>query len=75
MSSADNSRPLASRTLRRQVMSWLISRIARMGFSRVMSRNTTSSSSIWSSATVVPTLTYETYSDMFESPAITWRRR
>src|SRR3954447_19532943 len=38
------SRPLASRTLRRPVMSWLTSRIARMGFSSVRSRITTPAS-------------------------------
>ena len=46
MSSALTSRPLASRTRRRQVMSWLISRMARIGFSSVMSRSTT----LWSSS-------------------------
>ena len=39
--SALTSRPLERRTVRRQVMSWLISRIARIGFSSVMSRSTT----------------------------------
>ena len=44
--------------MRRQVMSWLISRIARIGFSRVMSRSTTwGSSSIRSMHAAAPTLT------------------
>ena len=76
MSSALASRPLASRTRRVQVMSWLISRIARIGFSRVMSRSTTfGSSSIRSMMLVAPTLRKVAYSLMFESPTITWRRR
>src|SRR5918994_1842509 len=45
MSSADTSRPLPRRTVRRHVGSWLISRIARIGFSSVMSRTTTARSS------------------------------
>ena len=45
MSRALASRPLARRTRRLQVMSWLISRMARMGFSSVMSRSTTMGSS------------------------------
>ena len=49
--------------------------MARIGFSSVMSRKTTSSSNIWSSAAVVPTLAYVVYSDMFESPAITCNLR
>ena len=40
MSRADSSRPLASRTVARPVGSWLISRMARIGFSRVRSRMT-----------------------------------
>ena len=76
MSSADSSRPLARRTLRRQVVSWLISRIARIGFSRVRSRSTwLGSSSIRSRIDVAPTLRNVAYSLMFESPTITWRRR
>jgi hypothetical protein len=55
ISSAESSRPLARRTLRRQVMSWEISRMARMGFSRVRSRQTPlSSSSIRSTIEAVP---------------------
>src|SRR5690606_7162989 len=38
ISNALASRPLARRTLRRPVISWLISRIARIGFSNVKSR-------------------------------------
>ena len=77
MSSAEASRPLARRTGRRQVMSWLsISRMARMGFSSVMSRRTTlGSSSIRSRIDVAPTFSSVVYSLMFESPTITWRRR
>ena len=76
MSSALSSRPFASRTVRRHVMSWLISRIARIGFSRVMSRNTTlGSSSIRSMQAAAPTLTKVEYSLMFESPTITCSRR
>ena len=76
MSSADTSRPLASRTRRRQVMSWLISRMARMGFSSVMSRSTTwGSSSMRSMSDAAPTFTKVVYSLMLESPTITWSRR
>ena len=76
MSSADTSRPLARRTVRRQVMSWLISRMARIGFSSVMSRSTTDgSSSMRSRIDVAPTLRKVVYSLMLESPTMTWRRR
>ncbi len=76
MSSARISRPLARRTRRWQVMSWLISRMARMGFSRVRSRSTVAeSSSMASRIEVVPTLRKVAYSLMFESPTITCRRR
>ncbi len=76
MSSALTSRPLASRTVRRHVMSWLISRIARIGFSSVMSRRTTwGSSSIRSMQAAAPTFTNVVYSLMFESPTITCSRR
>ena len=76
MSRALSSRPLASRTLRRQVVSWLISRMARIGFSSVRSRSTwLGSSSIRSRIDVAPTLRKVEYSLMFESPTITWRRR
>ena len=76
MSRALTSRPLASRMRRRQVRSWLISRMARMGFSRVMSRSTTrGSSSIRSISAQAPTLRKVLYSLMLESPTITCRRR
>ncbi len=76
MSRALTSRPLARRTVRRQVMSWLISRMALMGFSRVMSRSTIEgSSSIRSRMLVAPTLRKVAYSLMLESPTITCRRR
>ena len=76
MSSAVTSRPLARRIGRRQVRSLLISRIARIGFSSVMSRKTTlGSSSIRSKNPHAPTLRKAAYSLMFESPTITWRRR
>ncbi len=76
MSMARISRPLARRTLRWQVMSWLISLMARIGFSRVRSRSTVDeSSSIASKMLVVPTLRNVAYSLMLESPTITWRRR
>ena len=76
MSSALTSRPLARRTRRRQVMSWLISRMARIGFSSVMSRSTTPwSSSIRSITAVAPTFRKVEYSLMLESPTITCSRR
>ncbi len=57
-------------------MSWLISRIARIGFSSVMSRSThDGSSSMRSRMLVVPTFKNVAYSLMFESPTITWSRR
>ncbi len=57
-------------------MSWLISRIARIGFSSVMSRSTTDgSSSMRSRIDVAPTFKKVAYSLMFESPTITWSRR
>ena len=56
--------------------SWLISRMARMGFSSVMSRSTTDgSSSIRSMIEAAPTLRNVAYSLMLESPTMTWRRR
>ena len=64
--------PFASRTRRVQVMSWLISRIARIGFSRVMSRSTTwGSSSMRNMSEHAPTLRKVVYSLMLESPTIT----
>ena len=57
-------------------MSWLMSRMARMGFSRVMSRNTTrESSSMRNMHAVEPIFRNVVYSLMFESPTITCRRR
>ena len=75
MSSALTSRPLASRTLRRPVMSWLTSRMARIGFSRVRSRITVPASTIRSTRSVAPTLSSMVVSLMFESPTITCSRR
>ena len=76
MSRALISRPLARRTGRRQVMSWLISRMARIGFSSVRSRMTVEgSSSIRSTMLVAPILRKVAYSLMLESPTITWSRR
>src|SRR3546814_6208771 len=76
MSSAQSSRPLARRSLRRCVVSWVISRMARIGFSRVRSRRTCEGfSSIRSRIDVAPTLRKVVYSLMFESPTRTWRRR
>ena len=63
MSRALTSRPLPRRTVRRHVGSWLISRIARIGFSSVMSRSTTlRSSSIRSMHAADPTLRNVVYS-------------
>ncbi|CAB4827229.1 unannotated protein [freshwater metagenome] len=57
-------------------MSWLISLIARIGFSRVMSRrDTEGSSSIFNMIDAAPTFTNVVYSLMFESPTITCNRR
>ena len=75
ISSADISRPLASRTLRRPVMSWLISRIARIGFSSVMSLIGTPASIIRSTRSVMVTLSSVVVSFMFESPTMTCSRR
>ena len=75
MSSAVASRPFASRTRRRQVMSWLISRMARIGFSSVRSRRTTPDSAIRSTRSQAPTFSSVETSFMFESPTITCRRR
>ena len=76
ISTAESSRPLASRTRRRHVMSWLISRMARIGFSSERSRHgPESSSSIRRMSDVVPTLRNVVYSLMFESPTITCSRR
>ena len=75
MSMAESSRPVASRTLRLHVMSWLISRIALIGFSRVRSRITVFSSTMRTTRSVTPTFRNEVNSLMFESPTITCRRR
>ena len=75
MSSALASRPLASRTLRRPVVSWEISRIARIGFSIVRSRITTPSSIIRRTRSQLATLSMVVVSLMLESPTMTWRRR
>ena len=56
-------------------MSWLISRMARIGFSIVISRSTTPSSTIRSTRSVAPSLSIVVVSDMFESPTMTCRRR
>ena len=75
MSSTLASRPLARRTLRRPVMSWEISRIARIGFSIVRSRITTPSSIIRSTRSQLATLSMVVVSLMLESPTITCSRR
>jgi hypothetical protein len=56
-------------------MSWEISRMARMGFSRVRSRRTVASSTMARTRSVAPTLRKADHSDMLESPTITCRRR
>ena len=71
ISSALISRPLASRTLRRPLMSWLTSLIARIGFSSVRSRITVPASTIRSTRSVAPTLSSIVVSLMLESPTIT----
>ena len=75
MSRALASRPLASRTLRCPVTSWLISRMARIGFSIVRSRITTPSSIIRSTRSQLATLSIVVVSLMLESPTMTCRRR
>jgi len=75
ISSAESSRPFASRTVLRPVGSWLISRIARIGFSSVMSRMTVPCSSIRSTRSVAPTLSIVVVSLMLESPTMTCSRR
>ena len=61
--------------MRRPVGSWLISRMARIGFSRVMSRMTVPCSSIRSTRSALPTLSIVVVSLMLESPTITCSRR
>ncbi len=57
-------------------MSWLISRMARIGFSKVRSRSTVEvSSSMASRMLVVPIFKKVAYSLMLESPTITCSRR
>ena len=56
-------------------MSWLISRIARIGLSSVRSRITVPASIIRSTRSQVATFSHTAYSLMFESPTITCRRR
>ncbi len=56
-------------------MSWEISRIARIGFSRVRSRITAPASIIRSTRSVLATLSIVVVSLMFESPTMTCRRR
>ncbi len=75
MSSAETSLPLASRIRRRPVTSWLTSRIARIGFSRLRSRIATPASIIRSTMSALPTLSSVVTSFMFESPTITCSRR
>ena len=75
MSSAESERPLASRTVRLPVGSWLISRIARIGFSRAMSRMTDPVSINRSTRSAEPTLSSVVVSDMLESPTMTCSRR
>src|ERR1700722_7787316 len=75
ISSALSSRPLASRTRLRPVMSWLTSRIARMALSRVRSRMIAPASIIRSTRSVEPTLSSVVVSLMLESPTITCSRR
>ena len=70
-SRAESSRPFASFTVRVHVVSWLISRIARIGFSRDRSRITVLASTIRSTRSVIPTFMKVVHSLMFESPTIT----
>jgi hypothetical protein len=56
-------------------MSWLTSRIARIGFSRVRSRITVPASTMRSTRSVAPTLSSMVVSLMFESPTMTCSRR
>ena len=72
---AESSRPLASRTFFRHVTSWLISRIARIGFSSDRSRITVFASTMRMTRSVTPTFIHVVNSDMFESPTITWSLR
>ncbi len=75
ISRAESSRPLASWTFLRPVMSWEISRIARIGLSSVRSRIVTPASIMRSTSSVVATLSSVVVSLMFESPTMTCSRR
>ena len=75
IASAESSRPVVSLTGRLPVTSWLISRIARMGFSSDMSRITMPASSIRRTRSAEPTLSSVVVSLMLLSPTITWSRR
>jgi hypothetical protein len=68
-------RPSASRTRLRPVMSWLTSRIARIGLSSVRSGMIVPASIIRSTRPVAPTLSSIVVSLMLESPTVTRRRR
>ena len=61
--------------MRVHVVSWLISRIARIGFSKERSRITVLASTMRSTRSVMPTFMKVVHSFMFESPTITCRRR
>ena len=69
------SPPPASRTGLRPVVSCEISRIARIGFSKVKSRSATPASIISSTSAALPTLSRVVVSHMFESPTMTCSRR
>ena len=75
ISSALASRPLASLTFFWPVRSWLTSRIARIGFSRVRSRITMPASIIRSTRSALPTLSSVVVSLMLLSPTMTCSRR
>ena len=61
--------------MRVQPVSWLISRIARIGFSRERSRITVLPSTMRSTRSVIPTFMNVVHSLMLESPTMTWSRR
>ena len=69
------SRPFASLTVRVHVVSWLISLIARIGFSSDRSRITVLASTIRRTRSVMPIFMKVVHSLMFESPTITCSRR
>ena len=68
-------RPLASFTWRVPVRSWLISRIARIGFSSVRSLKVMPCSIIRSTRSALPSLSRVVHSFMLESPTMTCNRR